>query len=300
VNPVSLARLWKRLQSTPVDVLMLLTAVPNIWGRILGRLARVPRIIGNCRGGAAPWRQHERFLWPLADQVICNSAALKTVLSQHYRVPPGRLTVIHNGVDLDYFQPQAGTPRGNPPKVLSVGRLVPDKDHQTLIQAFRLVAGDHPGAELWLVGDGPGENALRQLAAAILPPGKVRFFPGQVDLRPFWREASLFVLSSVHEAFPNVVLEAMATGLPVVATRVGGLAEMVVPGETGWLVPSRDPAALGAAISQLLADPKTLGAFGRAGQQRAARCFPLTAMVRSHEEVLEKVMQGKRTGRPRL
>ena len=144
VSPVSLARLWRRLQSTPVDVLVLLTVVPNIWGRILGRLAGVPWIIGNCRGGAAPRRQHERWLWPLADHVICNSAALKTQLSHHYRVPPARLTVIHNGVDLDYFQPQAAAPRGNPARVLSVARLVPDKDHQTLIRAFRLVAGDHP------------------------------------------------------------------------------------------------------------------------------------------------------------
>ena len=71
-----------------------------------------------------------------------------------------------------------------------------------------------------------------------------------------FQQASLFVLSSVHEALPNVVLEAMAAGLPVVATRVGGLPELVAPGETGWLVPPRDPAALAAALSQLLADPR--------------------------------------------
>ena len=280
VSPVSLARLWRRLQRTPVDVLVLLTVVPNIWGRILGRLAGVPWIIGNCRGGAGPWRQHERWLWPLADYIICNSAAIKMLLSNHYRVPPARLRVIHNGVDLDYFLPPAAAPRGNPARVLSVARLVPDKDHRTLIRAFRLVAGDHPEAELWLVGDGPEEKAIRQLAAEILPPGKVRFFPSQEDPRPFFQQAGLFVLSSVHEAFPNVVLEAMATGLPVVATRVGGLPEMVAPGETGWLAPPRDPAALAAAISQLLADPQTMRDFGAAGQRRVARCFPLAAMVR--------------------
>jgi glycosyltransferase involved in cell wall biosynthesis len=266
----------------------------------LGRLAGVPWIIGNCRGGAGPRRQHERWLWPLADHVICNSAALKTELSNHYRVPPARLTVIHNGVDLNYFQPRALASPPDPARVLTVARLVPDKDQQTLIQAFRLVAGDHPGAELWLVGDGPAEKALRQLAADSLPPGKVRFFPGQVDPRPFFQQADLFVLSSVHEAFPNVVLEAMAMGLPVVATRVGGVAELVVPGETGWLVPPRDPAALAAAISQLLADPRTLRDFALAGQRRAARYFPLAAMVRGHEHLLKKLFQGKRAESPRL
>jgi glycosyltransferase involved in cell wall biosynthesis len=298
VNPLSLARLWRRLQRTPVDVLMLLTAVPNIWGRILGRLARVPRIIGNCRGGAAPWRQHERYLWPLADHVICNSLALKQELSRHYRVPPGRLTVIHNGVDLNYFKPPRQAPPAHPPRILTVARLVPDKDHGTLIRAFRLAAAEHPGAELWLVGDGHREQALRQLAAAALPPGQVRFFPGQADLRPFFAQATLFALSSIHEACPNVVLEAMAAGLPVVATRVGGLPELVVPGETGWLVPPGDPAALAAALRGLLADPGTREAFGRAGHRRAARCFPLAAMVRSHEAVLEKLLQGQRPKNP--
>jgi glycosyltransferase involved in cell wall biosynthesis len=300
VNPVSLARLWRRLSSTPVDVLMLLTAVPNIWGRLLGRLARVPRIIGNCRGGAAPWRQHERYLWPLADHVICNSLALKKELAQNYGVPPARLTVIHNGVDLNYFKPRRQAPPPQAPRVLTVARLVPDKNHETLIRAFRLVAADHPGAELWLVGDGPRERALRQLAAATLSPGQVRFFPGQADLRPFFAQASLFALSSVHEACPNVVLEAMAAGLPVVATRVGGLPELVAPGETGWLTPPRDPTALAAALSHLLADSGTREAFGRAGHQRVARRFPLAAMVRNHEAVLEKLLQGKRPKSPWL
>ncbi len=292
VGPETLANLWRRLQKTPVDGLMLLTVVPNIWGRILGRLAGVPVIIGNCRGGAAPRRQHERWLWPLADHLICNSAALKTELSRHCGEPPGRVTVIHNGVDPDYFRPPAA-PGRHPARVLSVGRFVPDKDHATLLRAFALVLRDHPGAELWLVGDGPGREASRQLAADILPPGKVRFFPGQEDLRPFYQQAGLFVLSSVQEALPNVVLEAMAAGLPVVATRVGGLPELVAPGRTGWLAPPRDPAALAAAISQVLADPLTRQAFARAGRELAARDFSLSAMGRAHEEVLAGLINRK-------
>jgi glycosyltransferase involved in cell wall biosynthesis len=207
--------------------------------------------------------------------------------------------VIHNGVDLNYFKPRRQAPPPQAPRVLTVARLVPDKDHETLIRAFRLVAADHTGAELWLVGDGPRERALRQLTAATLSPGQVRFFPGQADLRPFFAQASLFALSSVHEACPNVVLEAMAAGLPVVATRVGGLPELVAPGETGWLTPPRDPAALAAALSHLLADSRTREAFGRAGHQRVARRFPLAAMVRNHEAVLEKLLQGKRPKSPR-
>ena len=99
-------------------------------GPDLGPSGPGARIIGNCRGGAAPRRQHERWLWPLADHVICNSAGLEAELTSHYGVPPARLTVIHNGVDPDYFQPPAAPgPPPDPAMVLSVARLVPDKDH---------------------------------------------------------------------------------------------------------------------------------------------------------------------------
>ncbi len=286
VGPVCLANLWRRLKRTPPDLLLLFTVLPNIWGRILGRLARVPVIVGNCRGGAAPKRQHERWLWPFAHHILCNNLALKDRLANHYAVPAQRLTVIPNGVDTDFFKPPVAARRSGPPRVLSIGRLVPDKDPDTLIKAFRLVAADHPQAELWLVGEGPRHEALEQLVQESRLSDKVRFLPGQADLRPLLHQASLLVLSSITEALPNVVLEAMAAGLPVVATRVGGLPEAVIPGETGWLVPPRDVPALAAAMSQLLADPKTRRAFGLAGRKRVEREFSFMAMVPSHEEVL--------------
>jgi glycosyltransferase involved in cell wall biosynthesis len=291
VGPESLINLWRRLKSTPLDLLALFTVVPNIWGRLLGRLARVPLIVGNCRGGHAPERQHERWLWPLADRIICNSSLLKATLTNHHKLPPARVTVIRNGVDTDYFQPPA-LPRPGPVKVLSVARLVPEKDQDTLIRAFALVAAEHPQAELWLVGDGPRLAALQELARLTLAPGKVRFFPGREDLRPLLQEAGIFVHSTLIDALPNVVLEAMAAGLPVVATRVGGLPEAVLPGKTGWLVPPRDAGALAAALSHLLGDGETRLAFGRAGRERAWRDFSFRAMVRQHEEIFHHLLAG--------
>ena len=185
VGPAALARLWRRLKNQPVDLLMLLTVVPNIWGRILGRLARVPVIVGNCRGGGAPWRQHERWLWRLAHHVICNSAALSRVLTR-LGVPDARLSVIPNGVDTDYFRPAPETSQPYPSVVLCVARMVPDKDHDTLIRAFALAAPNFPQAQLWLVGDGPGLAGARRLAEASLPPGSFRFIPPQADLRPLF------------------------------------------------------------------------------------------------------------------
>jgi len=292
VSPRALWRLWRRLRTHPPDLLFLLTAVPNIWGRILGRLAGVPKIIGNCRGGAAPRRQHERFLWPLAHRIICNAAAIREDLAHNFGVDRQRLHVIVNGVDTEFFRPDPARHNGGPPRALALARFVPDKDHDTLVRAFARVNSSLPQAELWLVGDGPLREAVGRQADALLPPSSIRFFPAQVDVRPLLHQAGLLVLSSVTEALPNVVLEAMAAGLPVVATSVGGLPEVVAHGETGLLAPPRDPGALAQALARLLADATVRAEMGAAGRSRAVQEFSLVAMVERHEAVLAEVLGG--------
>lgn len=289
VGPAAIARLGQRLLHQPPDVLLPLTVVPNIWGRVLGRLAQVPLIVGNCRGGGAPRRQHERWLWPLAHHILCNSQAIKSVLTERYGVPGTRLTTIPNGVDTDYFQPPAA-PATGPPRLLSIGRLVSDKDHDTLIEAFHLALPAYPEAELWLVGDGLRLAALRELAQRLSISDRVRFIPPMDDLRPLLHQATLLVLSSRTEALPNVVLEAMAAGLPVVATRVGGVPELVDPGRTGWLVNPEDAPGLAAALSQVLADPDARQAMGRAGRARALSDFSLETMAKRYEAVLRRLL----------
>ena len=293
VGPAALARLGRRLMTRAVDVLMPLTVVPNIWGRLLGRLAKVPVILGNCRGGGAPRRQHERWLWPLAHHILCNSQAIKSVLTDGCGVPAARLTTIPNGVDTAYFQPPVA-PAAGPPRVLCVARMVPDKDHHTLLAAFGLTARDHPEAELWLVGDGPRLAAIQELARTLSISERVTFLSPRQDLRPLLQQATLLVLASRTEALPNVVLEAMAAGLPVVATRVGGVPEMVVPGLTGWLVPPGDAPALAAALSQVLGDRDTRRAMGRAGRERALQDFSLEVMTRRYEDLLDRLLAAAR------
>jgi glycosyltransferase involved in cell wall biosynthesis len=162
------------------------------------------------------------------------------------------------------------------------------------MEAFRLVATEHPEAKLGLVGNGPLREHLLNLAARLGLAERIKILPGRTNLRPLFQEATVFALSSVMEGLPNVVLEAMATGLPVVATRVGGgVPEVVSPGRTGWLVPRSDVPALAAAISQLLFAPETCQAFGQAGRERALlKKFSLDAMVSSHEEVFQEILTG--------
>ncbi len=295
VTAGSLINLGIRLRARTPEILAPLTVVPNIWGRLIGRWARVPVIVGNCRGGGAPRRQHERHLWRLTDHLLTNSQVLKERLIQDFGVPPGHLTVIPNGVDTEYFRPTAGGPA---PKqvILCLARLVADKDPDTLVAAFGLLAPELPEAQLWLVGEGPRRAALEEQLAEAPWRERVRFVAGSADPRPFFREAGVLALSSVTEALPNVVLEAMASGLPVVATAVGGVPELVVAGETGVLVPPREPAALAGALAGVLRHRGRQEAMGAAGRRRVVEQFSPEAMVRRHETVYISL---RRRGRPR-
>jgi glycosyltransferase involved in cell wall biosynthesis len=285
VGPLALHRLGQALRQNRPEVLMLLTVVPNLWGRPLARLAGVPRIIGNCRGGGAPRRQRERWLWPLAHHIVCNSAAIRDVLVQGCGVPAPWVSVIPNGVDTEYFQP-APAPPPCPPVALYVGRLAPDKAPETLVRAFALMAPDHPEAQLWLVGDGPLRDPLARLIGQLGLTARVKLMPGQADVRPLYHRASLLALSSRTESLPNVILEAMAAGLPVAATRVGGVPELAAHGVTGLLTPPGDAPALAAALSLLLGDAALRARVGQAGRRRAVQEFSLDHMAGRFAELL--------------
>ena len=217
----------------------LMPALPNIWGRLWGRLLGIP-IVGTVRGGGAPRRQHERFLWRLTDHMVCNSEALADVLSG-LGVPAARLTYVPNGVDTECFAPAQPAPSERPPLILCVARLAEDKDHLTLLKGFALLRERHPGVRLRLVGDGPREKELKAWVAEHLPDGGVEFCPGSPDVRAHYAAARIFALTSVREGQPNVILEAMAAGLPVCATETGGIPRLVTRGESGLPLPTTVP-----------------------------------------------------------
>jgi len=293
VGAQSLAGLWRKLKASPPDLLVPLTAVPNIWGRVFPKLQGVGPVIGTCRGGGAIKRQHERFLKGLCDRHIVNAAPLAKELMALGR-PAERVEVIPNGVDTDHFLPPPDDMRPVREVVLCVARFCEDKDHETLIRSFEYVVARRPRAELWLVGDGPLRTSVRTLAARSPVRGLIRSYPSTPDPRPFFQQASVAVLSSVREGLPNVLLEAMAMGLPVAATAVGGIPDLVVPDVTGLLCPPRNPEALGETIAGLLADEDKRLAMGRAARERAVALYSMDAMVRRHETVFEQALAGKR------
>lgn len=280
--------LLKQLFADGPDVLVPCTALPNIWGRILGRLRRVPLIVGTCRGGGAPARQHEAYLWRLAHHMICNSMPLYHILC-NLGMPSGRVTYIPNGVDTEFFVPGETPLRERGPEVLCVGRLASDKDHMTLLRAFGRVLSAIPNARLRIVGDGPQEFTLRKFIEG--PPFKkrVEILPATTDTRMYYQSAQVFALTSVREGQPNVILEAMASGLPVVATDVGGIPTLVRDGETGLLAPCGDSVTLGDHIRRLLESPGYGEGMGLLGRQCAEREFAFDAMVETHAKLFERL-----------
>ena len=283
-NPLCLLPMWGKLMGSRPDVLVLCTALPNVWGRILGRLSFLPVIIATCRGGGALVNQHETLLWRLAHHTICNSPQLYNKLLD-IGLPSGRLTYIPNGVDTDYYQPSALPEREQ--RILTVGRFVADKDQMTLLRAFALVLEKFPNASLHVVGEGPQERALRRLMDNREYAGRAFLLPASDDVRQHYANARIFALSSIREGQPNVILEAMASGLPVVSTDVGGIPTMVRHGQSGLLSPANDHVELANNLCRLLDNDALCQRMGEVGRQLAMDNFSFERMVDGHQQLFE-------------
>jgi glycosyltransferase involved in cell wall biosynthesis len=249
------------------------------------------------------------------DDVFACSHALTEAHRRRFPDVQARFTTLRNGVDVDLFMPR---PRGSlPRKLLTVGRLTPEKGLHVLIDAFARIADRHPDVMLEMVGPPwqtpeefivrlgtrTGTDGIRRLrrfydgrpyhehVASLVPErlrDRVRIraeLVGHDELAASYANAEVFVNPSLSEAFGMSIVEAGASGIPVVATRVGGVPEAVVDGVTGRLVPSDDPEALADALHELLEDPVRGARMGRAARQRIERELSWEA-VATHLEAL--------------
>ncbi len=207
------------------------------------------------------------------------------MLSIQQGVAAIKVQTICNGIDtalFDYVGPRPGGP------IVTVTRLSPEKDVATLIRATQLAVREQPGMQVEIAGDGTCMLSLKQLTQELGLDDNV-YFLGQVsDVPRLLERASLFVLSSISEGISLTLLEAMARGLPVVATRVGGTPEVVVDGVTGILVPPRDPQALANAMLRLSRDADTARRMGLTGRQRVERHFDVRRAVAAYEALYER------------
>jgi glycosyltransferase involved in cell wall biosynthesis len=234
----------------------------------------------------ARYRAVERALAPFASLVLCVCEAERRLAAS---IGPERRTrVVHNGIPAPAeapVHPALEPLRERGPVVGVVTLLRPGKGLETLVDALPEVTASYPSASVAVAGRGPDREAIEAHAAERGVAGALHLLGETAGPMPLLAGADVFVSASWAESFPYNVLEAMAAGVPVVATDVGGTAEAVVDGETGLVVPPRDPAALGAAIGELLADPARRERLGEAGRRRVAERFTVERMLEGTAEV---------------
>jgi len=217
----------------------------------------------------------------LTDRIVANSQAVREALLRRDPRVASKVEVIYNGVEIRRFElsepPSAirreiGIARGDF-LVAMVANLIAYKGHREVLRAFHALRRAGHAAKLALVGSGPCEPALRALTEELGLGDHVLFLGYRRDVPRILAAADLVVQGSYEEGFPNAILEAMAAGKPVVATRVGGVVEQVVPSVTGLLVEPRDVPGMAAALTELVQDPERMRAMGRAARERARTLF---------------------------
>jgi glycosyltransferase involved in cell wall biosynthesis len=246
------------------------------------------------------YRRLDLSLMRRFDHLIAVSHATKEEMVQA-GIPSNLISVIHNGIDTDtWSQSQVRVSMrdviglGNAfPVIGYVGRIMPEKDLETWLRAAALVSQEYPEARFVLVGEGKDNSYLTQLKelAAELGIAERTYFPGyRSDLLPVYASFDLFLLSSRREGLPNSILEAMAMGLPVVTTDVAGAKELVLDGQTGYVLPQGDVYGVANALMTLVKNESLRQQMSRAGRQRVEREFSFATRLRRIESLYEEIL----------
>ena len=244
---------------------------------------------------------YPKLLNRYADQIVCNShATLHNLLSRNSKLE-GKIRVVHNGLDPNEFLPKDSRQNllgysANDTVITLVGRISKLKGHQLLLKVFRdHLAGD-PNVKLLFTGSPvPGQEyyleELEQKIAAFKLDSQVKILPFQKDLSEIWNATNIAVSPSTEaESFGLVALEAMFSKIPVVATNLGGLKEVVVDNETGFLFENKNEEALKEALQKLISSPELRAQFGVAGFKRANAEFTLEKYIAGFEQIYEKLI----------
>ncbi|MCY1014795.1 spore coat polysaccharide biosynthesis glycosyltransferase ExoK [Pyxidicoccus sp. MSG2] len=236
----------------------------------------------------------------MADHVIANAEAIRNMLVSEEGLPASRVSVIHNGLDLRRFDARVREglkgplpDTGGAPVVVHVANMNhPVKRQEDLLLSLAMLR--HGGTKLhaFLVGDGPRRPQLEKLAAELGVTDTVHFLRHRTDVPAIYARASFGVLCSSAEGMSNAVMEGMASGLPMVVTRVGGNTDLVQDGVRGLIVSPEQPAQLAQSFAQLLSNPEKARAMGRAARDFVARELSLEKMIRVHDALYQKVARG--------
>ncbi len=283
-----LKRLTRLLRLYRPSIVHTFLFTADTYGRIAARLAGVGPVICAIRNTVDDMpRRHRlmnRWLMHWTARVTVNADAERRSFVAQGGIPDAKIRTIYNGIDVPTDAPSLngayrrewGIP-DQAPIVAMIARLAPQKDHRTFLEAAQRIARVVPDARFLLVGDGPCRAQVEQWVAELGLADRTRLLGARRDVRQLLDSIDVCVLATHFEGCSNTLMEAMAAGVPVVATNVGGNPELVADGETGLLVPPKDPDALAAAIQRLMADTAAARAMGARGRARMAGQFSMDA-----------------------
>ncbi len=301
--PAALWRLTGWLKQQMPQLLQCFLFHANFLGRIAARLAGVPHVVCSIRVAE---REHRWHLWldrltdRLVDRHVCVSQAVAQFSAHTARLPQHKLVVIPNGVDcarLAAARPADLTAFGIPPAcraVVAIGRLEPQKGFPWLLTHARRWLAAVDDCHLLIVGEGPLRPALQRVICGLGDLGRRVHLAGwRADVPEILAASSLLVLSSRWEGMPNVVLEAMAAGVPVVATDVEGVRELLGPTADWQTAPPDDPEQFAQKIMAILAQPDLAERLAAANRRRAQAEFNIEKMVQRYQQLWESLLRGE-------
>jgi L-malate glycosyltransferase len=296
-HPHALARMSqfaKWCRERRIAVLHATDLYSNVFALPAGALAGVPARIGNRRelnpDKHAGLIALQRGSYACAHRVVANSAAVAARL-RNEGVSQRVIRIIPNGIDVETYA--ARRPSQSLRRIVTVANLRPEKGHDVLIDAFAALSTVHPDVELVIVGTGNRDAELRALATQRGVAARVHFLGHREDVAGILAGCDIFVLPSRSEAFPNSVMEAMAAGLAVIATAVGGVPELIEHDVNGVLTPPDNRDALIAALRNLVENPARAAALGQSARDTIASRFSFTRMVSSFEDLYLDLLQHK-------
>lgn len=292
------------IKKSNVDIIHTHNPAPHFYGALAGFLTGVP-VLNTKHGRNYPGSRKKVFLnrlsTVLTSKVVPVSHEAADVCRSIEKIHEKKIHPIWNGVDVGTFSPGNGDKRllatlgmSQDDQVVGiVARLSPEKNHSCLLRAFAKVKNDLEGGRLLVVGDGVLRGQLESEAKSLGIGDRVVFAGSRHDVPGLLRECDIFALSSKTEGLPLTVLEAMACGLPVVATDVGGISEAVLDGETGFLVSSDDCIAMGSSLKALLKDAVLRRKMGAAGRKRVEKYFDSRMTAQRYVDLYRAVLKGR-------
>ncbi|MCL6620973.1 MAG: glycosyltransferase [Syntrophobacterales bacterium] len=276
---------------------------PNLYGRLAAWGLGLP-VVCSVHNVYTRIKGHRlflnRLLVPLTDVVLAVSPQVWADIRRYDGVPPEKLLLLPNGVDLRAMDLPESREEARARLQVdgfvigAVGRLEEAKGHTWLLEALRLLGGDLPELTLLVAGEGRLEEALRRQAADLGLEGRVRFLGWRRDVPLILKALDLYVQPSLWEGLSLALLQAMAAGLPVVATRIPGFEQVITSGVNGVLVPPRDAAALAAAIRELKGDPATRARLGEAARRTVSDHYSQETMLHRLQELYLELWGNRR------